>query len=324
MKKVFLYEPSIASNNIGDEVIVQGCKKALSQFLNEHYVVEMPTHTPLSNRYALFIGAPDLKIVCGSNILAGKLDQLRHVKQWALNYTTAWQLKRSIFIGVGAQKYQFCNLYTKRTYRKMFHPDYIHSVRDAYTEKFLHKIGITNVVNTGCPTMWGLLPEHCAAIPQKKADTVILTLTDYSQDVARDELLIKTLNEHYRSVYYWIQGANDYAYFKTLRGVENIKIIPPNLAAYDTFLKEHETDFVGTRLHGGMRALQNKRRTIIIGIDNRAIELNRDFNIPVLNQNNMEQLSGMIEQPLITAIRLNTKNIALFLRQFNIKYEGEK
>ena len=206
----------------------------------------------------------------------------------------------------------------------MFHPDYIHSVRDAYTEKFLHKIGITNVVNTGCPTMWGLLPEHCAAIPQKKADTVILTLTDYSQDVARDELLIKTLNEHYRSVYYWIQGANDYAYFKTLRGVENIKIIPPNLAAYDTFLKEHETDFVGTRLHGGMRALQNKRRTIIIGIDNRAIELNRDFNIPVLNQNNMEQLSGMIEQPLITAIRLNTKNIALFLRQFNIKYEGEK
>lgn len=321
MKKVFLFEPSIASNNLGDEVIVQGCKNALSDFLDKNYVVEVPTHTPLSNRYTLFMGKPDIRIVCGSNILTGKLDQLRHVKQWALNYATAWQLHNCIFIGVGAQKYQKCNLYTKTVYRKMFYPEYLHSVRDAYTEDFLRKIGITNVLNTGCPTMWRLTSEHCKLIPRQKAERVVLTLTDYSKNVTRDEFIIKTLLEHYREVFFWSQGANDFTYFSTLRGADRIKILPPNLIGYDRFLEENETDFVGTRLHGGMRALQKKKRAIIIGIDNRSIELNRDFNIPVLNHEKLGDLPEMIENQLVTNIHLNTENIRRFLSQFGIMYQ---
>ncbi len=323
MKKICLYEPSIASNNLGDEVIVQGCKNALHDFLDDNYVIEVSTHTPLSNRYTLFLGAPDIKIVCGSNILSGELNQIRHVKQWAINYFTAWQMTNSIFIGVGAQKYQNCNLYTRNVYHKMFNSQYIHSVRDAYTEDFLKKIGITNVVNTGCPTMWGLTPEHCKKIPQKKADIAILTLTDYSKDVQRDEFLISTLKDHYKEVYFWVQGFNDFSYFKSLRGIEKIGIISPNLIGYDNFLESCDCDFIGTRLHGGMRALQKKRRAIIIGIDNRAIELNRDFNIPVLNQDKIAELPELIESEFETEIHLNTENIRTFLSQFGISYQGE-
>lgn len=320
MEKICLYEPSIASNNLGDEVIVQGCKNALQEFLENNYVIEFSTHTPLSNRYSFFLGAPDIKIVCGSNILTGELNQIRHVKQWAINYATAWQLTNAIFMGVGAQKYQHCNLYTRNVYRKMFNPNYIHSVRDAYTEEFLRKIGINNVVNTGCPTMWGLTPEHCKMIPHNKSNYAVLTLTDYSKNVQRDEYLINTLLEHYKEVFFWVQGFNDLSYFQSLKGSEKIGIISPNLVGYDSFLELCECDFIGTRLHGGMRALQKKRRTIIIGIDNRAIELNRDFNIPVLNQDRITELPELIESEFETKIHLNTENIRKFLSQFEILY----
>lgn len=320
MQNIFLYEPSIASNNTGDEIIVQSIKEALKDLLKCNYVIEMPTHTPLSNRYALFLDKPDLKIVCGSNILTGKLNQIRHVKQWALNYTTAWQLRNSVFIGVGAQKYQKCNFYTKTMYQKMFDPKYLHSVRDEYTKKFLNSIGILNVINTGCPTMWGLTPEHCKNISCEKSNNVILTLTDYAQNRKRDEFIIETLLQEYNKVYFWVQGNKDYKYFISLRGHEKIQIISPGLAAYDLFLENNDADFIGTRLHGGMRALQKGHRTLIIGIDNRANELYKDFNIPVLCQKEIDNLRKRIYTPYKVDIRLNADGIREFLSQFNISY----
>lgn len=320
MNNIYLYEPSIASNNTGDAIIVEGAKTALKKLLDQHYVIEMPTHTPLSNRYAMFLGSPSLKFVCGSNIITGSLNQIRHVKQWALNYTTTWQLKDAIFIGVGAQKYQKCNLYTKHEYKKMFNSNYVHSVRDAYTEKFLRGNGINNVINTGCPTMWGLTPEHCAQIPTEKADRAVLTLTDYSQNIKRDEYIIDVLLKKYSEVFFWVQGNKDFAYFNKLKGHENIQLVPPSLEGYDTFLDARPVDFIGTRLHGGMRALQHKRRTVIIGIDNRALELHRDFNIPVLNQSKIEKLPEIIDSDIKTNINLNVENIRFFLKQFGIEY----
>ena len=60
------------------------------------------------------------------------------------------------------------------------------------------------------------------------------------------------------------------------------------MQGYDSFLENTKNiDYVGTRLHGGMRALQHEKRTIILGIDNRAIELNKDYNIPVIEQKNL-------------------------------------
>ena len=47
-------------------------------------------------------------------------------------------------------------------------------------------------------------------------------------------------------------------------------------------------DYVGTRLHAGIHALNNKVRSIIIAIDNRAIEMGKDFKLPVLERTNIE------------------------------------
>lgn len=323
MKIIFLYEPSIASNNLGDYIIVESVKKALSNFLDGNYVVEYPTHTPLSNRYRFTFfrkTPPDYQFVCGSNIIVGKLNQIRHVRQWALNCTTIWQVYDAIFIGVGAQLYQKCNKFTKFAYKKMFCKDYIHSVRDAYTEDFLKNIGIKNVINTGCPTMWGLTEEHCKKIPTQKAKDVVFTLTDYSQNKVRDEYLLSTLIKLYDKVYFWPQGNQDYQYFTSLKGNEGVEMVTASLEGYDYFLEQNDVDFVGTRLHGGIRAIQKGRRTLILGIDNRAKELHKDFNIPVLDDSQIDELEAIILSEYRTEIHLPVENIKKFLKQFNVEY----
>lgn len=321
MRKVVLYEPSIGSDNLGDQIIVDGVKSGLLEYLKNSFTIEMPTHTPLSARYINYLGDIDMKIVCGSNIIVNKLNTIIHLKQWAININTVFSVGPCVLIGVGAQQYnQRINMYTKLAYKKMFRKDFIHSVRDNYTKEVLEKIGIMNVINTGCPTMWELTPEHCSEIPRKKAENVVLTLTDYKANKIRDEYIIDILKKEYKKVYFWIQGNGDYKYLKTLDNIEKIEIISPTLQNYNELLEREDIDFVGTRLHGGIRALQKKRRTLIIGIDNRGIELNRDFNIPVLHESEISKLRDVINSEYKTEIKLPVKNIAKFLSQFNIKY----
>ena len=50
----------------------------------------------------------------------------------------------------------------------------------------------------------------------------------------------------------------------------------PTLEAFDNLLEsEIDLDYIGTRLHAGIRAIQKKRRSIIIGVDNRALEMQK-------------------------------------------------
>src|SRR5699024_1450593 len=150
----------------------------------------------------------------------------------------------------------------------------------------LKSIGIDNVVNTGCPTLWNLTADHCNEIPTNKSKVVVATITDYMQDTERDSFMLNTLKKQYESVFIWLQGSNDFNYFNSFDNdiKEGIQIIPANLSLYNNFLDTHDCDFVGTRLHAGIRAMQKKKRTIILSVDNRAREMGRDFNLNVLDR----------------------------------------
>ena len=69
--------------------------------------------------------------------------------------------------------------------------------------------------------------------------------------------------------------------------------------------------------------LQHEKRTIILGIDNRAIELNKDYNIPVIEQKNLSDLHNLINDTWGTEIKLPTEAIKKFLGQFGITYVSE-
>lgn len=322
MKKIILFEPGIGTDNLGDQVIVEGVKTAISPLLQDAFTIEFSTHTPLYNRHVKHCENADFKFVCGSNLLVGNLGVPIRFRQWPINLWTSSSLKPCILVGVGAQKYgQKIGPYTKAVYRRILDSNYMHSVRDSFTEEQLKAAGFNNVLNTGCPTMWGLTEEVCRQIPEMKSKKVIFTLTDYSQDKTRDTELIKILKEQYDELWFWPQGSRDLDYLKTL-DCHNIKLIGPSLSAYDTFLETEKADYVGTRLHGGMRALQHKRRTIILGIDNRAIELHRDYNIPMVKQENLKSLGDIISNTWKTKIKLPVDSIKKFLKQFGIDYSA--
>ena len=254
----------------------------------------------------------------GSNLLRGKVNH--RFKPWYIGMNNAKYLSETILMGVGWWAYNDApNFYTEHLYKKILSKKFIHSVRDEYTKKMLNSIGMSNVINTGCPTMWELTKEHCKTIPIEKSDSVIFTLTDYNRDFEADKALVEILFTHYSNIYFWVQGWGDRDYLKCIQKSQTrkINVIGATLKEYENFLENHECDYVGTRLHAGIKAMQCRKRSIIIGIDNRAIELKRDYNINCINRNNLVLLPNMIESFFVTDIRLNEENIRKWISQFD-------
>jgi polysaccharide pyruvyl transferase WcaK-like protein len=319
MEKILLFNPAISSINLGDEIISQSSKKYIYQiFKSRSFYVDIPTHTPISNNYLNYFKDSKLRFVLGTNLLQGKMNG--SFRQWDITIKNIKSLKPVILLGVGWWQYKNdINYYTKTFWRSILSKDYLHSVRDEYTKQKLNSIGINNVINTGCPTMWNLTNNHCQIIPTVKSDSVIFTLTDYDKDTTNDKKLINNCLKFYKKIYFWPQGYNDLNYLHDLGFDESlIRIIEPNLKAYDDLLESNDNvDYIGTRLHAGIRALQFKRRTIIIGIDNRSLEKKKDFNLVVLNREKIDELENMINQNWTTNIKLHENDINIWLSQFN-------
>lgn len=144
----------------------------------------------------------------------------------------------------------------------------------------------------------------------------MLTLTDYHLNETRDRKILDVLHQNYDTIYYWIQGEGDLDYINRIKTNQNIVLVRPRLESYDEVLMRPDMDYVGTRLHAGIRAIQKGRRALIIGIDNRALEMQKDFNLPVLHQDRIEELHQRINDTLPMEINLPNQNIARWKNQF--------
>ena len=320
MKKIVLFEPSISSLNLGDYIIVDSVKRELSSILNDSYVIEQPTQTPVMHFYQKkdprlkLSRDSDYKFVCGSNLIWQNMFSLN--PQWNINIFNCTNIIGSILVGVGSgTTRKKMNLYTKHLYQKVLSKKYIHSVRDEATCNRLKSIGI-NAINTGCVTTWCLTKEHCKKIPVSKSNNVVFTLTDYQKDEKSDKQLIEILINNYKDVYYWPQGVGDYEYINHLGYSSKIKIISPSLEAMRKLLLSGDIDYVGTRLHGGIFAMQNYVRSIIIIVDNRAREMKERYNLPTIERNNIDDLTKMISSSWKTNININEEAISKWKGQF--------
>jgi polysaccharide pyruvyl transferase WcaK-like protein len=254
----------------------------------------------------------ELCIVGGTNLLSSRMGFLA---LWKLMPWDIASLGHVLLLGVGWRDYMGQpDWYTRWMLQRVLSDKYTHSARDSHT---LEKLGVAKkrVSNTACPTMWGLTESHCARIPRQKASSAVLTLTFYNQDPENDRAVLDLLQQHYKQVFFWPQQSEDDRYFRSL-GVSEIKSIAPNLRAYDRVLESEDCDFVGTRLHGGIRALQKFRRSLILGIDNRATEIAKNFNLPVLGRKNLREIADWIEGDRPTAVSLPVAEIAQWKGQF--------
>lgn len=321
MQNILLLDTSVGSQNKGDDIIMECVRQELSPILKNNFEYTLPTHVSPFHWYQVWRNSLRLqsysncrlKFVGGTNILAKNM--LTHYPQWNINLFNCKPLSGSILVGVGAGAGEHKDWYTRRLYRKVLNHNYYHSCRDERTKQYVENILGLKAINTGCVTMWMLTPDFCRSIPTTKSDKVVFTLTNGKYD-ERDQILIDTLKRSYKDVYFWPQGISDYDYLHAYNNIDGITILPASKQAYDRFLTDFDTDYVGTRLHGGIYAMRHKRRSIIIIIDERAREINRSNNLVCLEKNDITQLEGIINSEIETKIRMDYAKINSWKEQF--------
>lgn len=324
-----LIEPITRNFNIGDEIITRCAKKGLKPITKGNYVYSISKFDAqlrgkdlikvILRRKSSIYTQTDLRFVVGTNLLSTNMQRI--YRPWNIELQDTIVMNNIITFGVGLGKDKNyngkVNSYTKLLYNRALSHEYIHSVRDNNTKEFLEGLGF-KVINTGCPTLWLLTEDVCKKIPHEKSDSVIFTLVDYDQDPVADKLLIGTLKSNYDNVFFWPQSLGDIKYFNKICNDDSIHMIPPALSEYEAFLNSRELDYVGNRLHGGIFAMQNGVRSIIIGVDNRAEDMNKDYNINMVPRSEIEKLDEKINQSFETKIELNHEGIQEWLNQFDI------
>ncbi|MBD9048803.1 MAG: hypothetical protein EGR46_07675 [Ruminococcus sp.] len=308
--KIVIFDTAMNTKNQGDFIIMDNCIKNLKYIIDINKAEYVSTHILPQNDFY----DSSLKFLCGTNALSG---DLKKYGLWKIPHNLL-KYNNIILFGVGFDTFsKDSTYYTRALLKTILKKNAIHSVRDSFSEKKLKSMGIKSVLNTCCPTMWGLTPEHCKNIPQEKSDKVISTITDYLQDFENDKKMLDILTECYDTVYLWLQGDGDKEYLNKLGYSDKVIIIDNNLKAYDNVLENKNVDYVGTRLHAGIRALSYKRRSLIISIDNRAECIASDTGLPILKRKDICELKNIITGKIQTAIKLPVKNIETWKAQFN-------
>ncbi|MEM3610049.1 MAG: polysaccharide pyruvyl transferase family protein [Candidatus Anstonellales archaeon] len=320
------------SLNIGDQIIRESIDNVLKELFNQTDVTiyNLSSHQPLSYVHRKFINQiKRLKeevifILSGANPLHLHYYPVSCLNQWALGILDLLYVKGVILIGVGTTesktdlKSKFLSVYSKFFWRKILNKKFVHAVRDKESVLLLNRLGFSNVRNLGCPSLWKLTQVVVEKIPRNKADIVVTTLN--SKYPSREDLvMIKILLKHYKEVYIWPQGYTDIHYIDSICskvGRDSIKILHPNLIDFDIFLSSNEVDYIGLRVHAGIRALQHMKRTLIIAIDHRALSWSEEFGLPVLPRDNICNLEEKIISPSKVKLKIPEGEIIKYLREF--------
>jgi len=320
MRIISILDTTICDYNLGNQIIMESVYKILDELFPDAFIFKLQYGEKFGKLSLNYIRKSDFTFFGGTNSLSS---QMNKYSQMGFRFSDLIFVKNKlILLGVGWWQYQKkTNLYTRIFLKNLLREDIFHSVRDSYSKKMLNSIGINNVINTSCPTTWCLTPEHCQKIPTKKSENVIITITDYNFQYESEKKLIETIFPYYKKVFFWLQGVGDLKLINSLEDIikkhkDKFYIIPPKLKEYDNILKNEDIDYIGTRLHAGIRALQFGKRTLIVEIDNRAKEISKDINLPTINRGNIDSLMKFITDGFKIDIKIPEININKWKSQF--------
>lgn len=313
--KISVYDTTICDDNLGNQIIMDAINPFIENTFRDAFIIKLQYLEKFGQASHRHIRESKYTFFGGTNALSS---QMNRYSQMGFSLADAMRVRNVVLVGVGWWQYQKKpNHYTRYLLRKILHREVVHSVRDEYTKNHLRSIGIENVVNTSCPTVWGLSAAHCAQIPIHKSRKAICTLTDYHQNPVADAAFLRLMIEKYDYCHLWLQGAGDREYFNSLGLPAGcIELIPPKLSAYDQLLMDEEVDYVGTRLHAGIRALQRGRRALILGIDNRALEIGKHIGLNVCDRKDMDAISHFCQGGEATQLRIPEAEIQRWQQQF--------
>jgi len=329
MYKIGLLDPSLRDNegnisiNLGDKIIYDSIISELSEIFGEIELVRVSTHCNPSAKLLKRLNQCYLIFIGGTNLLSSDIQQYNQWKFVRPFWTTLiYPCSDIILFGVGWWQYQSSpTSFTKKYYSKILKTKFIHSVRDSYTLSKLNEVGLKHSLNTSCPTIWGL-NGRITNRKNLQTQNCVFTLTDYAVSPIDDQNIIKVLLDKFSGdLFYFAQGSNDIAYLESLPIAKNnlsrIKIID-SIEDYNDIL---QTDivFIGTRMHGGARALQFKKETLVLEVDNRTKEIRLDTNFPSIARKDISTLNHWIEgKSVFNPMYLNIDSINLWKEQFKL------
>lgn len=268
-KRYLLLDTAMGSENSGDHVIMDACGCIADQIFGAA-LPHVATHY-YSKELEMY--PEHVKLLCGTNIL---YTHMADQQQWALAERLG-NNRNVVLFGVGMSDIgvdDAIDAYTKKFYKTLLSDEYLHSVRDEMTKKRLNSIGIANVLNTACPTMWSLTPSKQLEISSKRSKNVVTSITDYCFDAERDRKMLELLSSEYEKVTIWVQGSHDVDWcLDQIADLTQFNVIGPNIEDLNRVIETEEFDYVGTRLHAGIRCLNGGHRSLIIAIDNRARQI---------------------------------------------------
>ena len=288
------------SDNLGDVVIFRAIARCLELLFPGEEICRISSHQPLEESHYESIKAGRILFLGGSNLLSS--DVLAY-NQW--NFTAQQsdydspRFKNGMLFGIGWWQYQEPPTpFTSDFYRRILTGGGLHSVRDNYTADRLRAAGLSNVVSTGCPSMWsldGIASDRTSAWTEE----CLVTITDYYPCPREDEQFLRLVLDHFRgTVFLFPQGTGDLNYIQTLpvfrKESRRFHILDHSLEKLETFLDTHRVNYVGTRLHGGIAALNNGVPTLILAVDNRAAEMSRSFGLPVVERGNKPAIKAWL------------------------------
>ena len=328
MKRIAIFDTALGSSNLGDEIIMDAVMRNMGELFESHFSLRLATHVRnfslaqmlrRNSKVSYFVNA-DWKFICGTNLIAqnriGKVNA-----QWQLCPSNLPVYRNCVLIGAGTTgSTEKLDPYARFLYGRVLSREIIHSVRDELTRSIVESLGC-RAVNTGCPSLWELTPERCARIPAGKGERCAVSVSGYRDqtDAAGDAAMLDIVLRNYREVRAWIQTTEDEGYLALLEKRLGIPPLPRlcSLEAFRGFLRGGRTDYVGTRLHGGIFAMQNGCRSLIISIDHRAEGFRETNHIPSLRRRDVEsELEGRINSEFATEIQIDSRAVAGFKSQF--------
>lgn len=314
MRIISVFDTTICEYNLGNEIIMDSVQLELDDMFKTKFQYNIP-YMQINKNIKSNLNQSDYVFFGGTNCLSSYMNTY---KQWDINLLKTLYVKNIIMMGVGWWQYQGKpNEYTKLVLRRALSQKYYHSVRDSYTEYKLKNIGF-KVINTGCPTLWRITDKKINQLLNlEKKENVIMTFTDYNKDFEKDKEIFEICNCNYKKIYIWLQGVGDYSYINYLiKNNNKVKLIPPNLENFNNILSRGDMDYIGTRLHAGIRALQKGIRAFFIAIDNRTVEMGNDIGLIYFKREELYKLKRILEKPYNINLKINYKAISKWKSQF--------
>ncbi|TAK98630.1 MAG: polysaccharide pyruvyl transferase family protein [Rhodospirillaceae bacterium] len=310
---VNIFDTAIDSDNLGDHIIMDAVWRIVRSLFKDATFLRTPSHRRATLAELRAGRKASFSIVGGTNILKSHMLIRSNWRITPLDYMF-W--RNVILLGVGWQQYGGeADAATRLFFNSILSKTNLQSVRDWHTYDKLQR-HVPTAIYTACPTMWMLDEQQCQNIPVRKARHAIFAVTYYRPAPEQDRKIFEILKRNYEKVFFWPQQQLDIPYVRDL-GIEGFIPLRPDIAEFNRLLDEVDVDFVGARLHGGIRSLQRGRRGLIIPVDNRATEISKSTDLPVASRDDPESVARWILNPRPTHLVLPWAAIRRWKDQFS-------